>query len=86
MPSNLLEYLSRKITTQHFEQGEYICHKGDEGHCLYIIYSGAIEVLINGKVVQVFLARELVGRTALETEAKRNADLRAKEPSDILLL
>jgi hypothetical protein len=44
---------------------------GDEGECMYIIYKGEVEVIINDKYITSFYIRNLVGRTALETQSKR---------------
>ena len=38
---------------------------------MYIIYTGAIDVVIGGKVVKTFYKGEFVGRVALETDAPR---------------
>jgi hypothetical protein len=40
---------------------------GDEGLCMYIIYKGEVEVIINDKIYITFKRRNLVGRTSLET-------------------
>ena len=68
---------------------------------MYIIYSGKVEVLINGNAVAVFGPSQLVGRTSLDNDAKRynfeiinisqkkifrNADLRSNGESTIFLL
>lgn len=53
---------------------------------MYIIYRGEVEIIIFNKVVKVFGTRMLLGRTSIETDAKRNADLRAKGDTDLLLL
>lgn len=71
MPLRLLEYISGKITTEHFNDKEYICRKGDKGLCMYIIYKGEVEIIINDRIVKVFNIKHLVGRTALETEGFR---------------
>lgn len=35
---------------------------------MYIIYNGAVDVVIFGKVVKTFIKGEFVGRVALETD------------------
>jgi hypothetical protein len=38
---------------------------------MYIIYDGAVEVVIGGNVVKTFYNGEFVGRVALENDAPR---------------
>ncbi|KRX07129.1 Cyclic nucleotide-binding protein [Pseudocohnilembus persalinus] len=99
MPQYLLEFIAGKIYTQSFinqqtqqkefrsyNHGEYICRQGDQGNSMFIIFRGQVEVLIGGNVVETFQLKELIGRTALENEVPRTADLRAKGNVDLLIL
>ena len=52
-----------------------VCNKGDVGDCMYIIYKGAIGILIDGKIRKIFVQDEHLGRNALETDAPRLATL-----------
>ena len=87
MPLDLLENIGGRIATRKYEDGEYVCRIGDAGDCLYIIYKGTIEVCIPniGKVGEMN-AGDMVGKRAIETGEKRNADLRAKGETNLLCL
>jgi hypothetical protein len=53
---------------------------------MYIIFLGEVEIVIGGNVLKVFSVPSLLGRTSIETEAKRNADLRARGDTHLLIL
>ena len=48
-----------------------VCKQGDKGDCLYIIYDGIVEVIVNTTLVAVYRAQETLGRQALEHSALR---------------
>ncbi|KAL4493069.1 hypothetical protein ABPG72_003154 [Tetrahymena utriculariae] len=87
MPFHMLEVIAQRLTYQFVDQTQYICKQGDKGDCMYIIFQGQVEIIINGFVIKkIFSDGEFVGRTALETDKPRNADMRAKKPCHLLLL
>lgn len=53
---------------------------------MYIIFRGLVEVIVSHRVVAIFKVKELVGRSSLENDVPRNADLRAKGEVDLLIL
>jgi hypothetical protein len=40
-----LETLAQATHEQRFEAGEYVFHQGDNGHCMYILLDGSIEII-----------------------------------------
>lgn len=49
-----------------------VCKQGDTGDCMYIIFQGQVEIIINGFIIKkIFCGGEFVGRTALETDKPR---------------
>ncbi|KRX04563.1 Cyclic nucleotide-binding protein [Pseudocohnilembus persalinus] len=87
MPDLILQYISEKISIQSYEDQDYICRKGDVGQCMYIIFRGSIQVLDQQEnILKTFYEKEFVGRSALENDAPRNANLRALKKTDVLLI
>jgi len=87
MPLDLLENIGGRIVTRKYEDGEYICRIGDAGDCMYLIYQGILEICVpvTGKVGEM-KAGDMLGKRAIETGEKRNADLRAKGVTNLLCL
>lgn len=54
---------------------------------MYIVFRGEVQVLRGDKkVLATYKEKEFLGRSALENDAPRNADLRAKGNTDIFIL
>jgi len=64
-----------------FKDGEVIVRQGDEGHCMFVIQSGKVEVLHDrdGKTVQLAIRGEgdFFGEMAIFEREKRMATVRA---------
>jgi len=66
--------------------GQVIFAKGDPGQCMYIVQSGAIEILIGDKVVETLGANEALGFMTMIDRQPRSSTARAKEPCELSLL
>jgi CRP/FNR family transcriptional regulator, cyclic AMP receptor protein len=66
--------------------GQIIFAKGDPGQCMYIVQSGAIEILIGDKVVETLGANEALGFMTMIDRQPRSSTARAKEPCELSLL
>jgi len=53
---------------------------------MYIVYKGFLEVIANGKVVELMHDGDMLGKRAIETGEKRTADLKAKGELHLLCL
>jgi len=82
----MLELLASKIKHRFYQKEEIICHQGEAGDCLYIIYDGVIKCLINGTEVGVYHAGQAVGQAALEGPSQRASTLVASVPTSVLRL
>ena len=77
-----IEAIAWLIGERALTDGQWLCREDDEGHELYIIFGGAIEVVktIEGKQMPVYLARpgEMLGEMSVLGHMPRTASLRAR--------
>lgn len=66
-----------------FTPGEVIFDKGDKGDKMYVIRSGEVEILIDGKVVETLSSGGIFGEMALIDGAPRAAAARAKTDCEV---
>jgi NADH dehydrogenase len=89
LPPELVELRlsgSSGILSEHFEPGEMVFHQGDLGDRLYIIISGAAEVVRAGRVLARLGPGHCFGEMALLQGTVRNAGVRCVEPMQVLNL
>lgn len=65
--------------------GEVVCRKGETGHAMYFVSSGAIAVQVEPDPVMLG-SGDFFGEIALLKDAPRNADVVARTFSDLLIL
>jgi CRP-like cAMP-binding protein len=66
--------------------GEELCHQGDWGDDTYVIADGRLSVAIGEQIVAALGAGEVVGEQALLHGGRRNATVRAVEPTTLLVI
>jgi len=66
-----------------FKAGEVVFAEGDERDKMYVIGSGAVEILRDGHVVETLAPGGMVGEIALIDGAPRPATARAKPACDV---
>lgn len=66
--------------------GEALFEEGDEGAELYLIESGALDVLQGGRLVRTCERGEPIGELAAFTGLRRTASLRARGDTEVLVL
>ena len=71
-----------------YQDGEVIIRQGDEGHCMFVIQEGRVEVVqqVNGKEVQLGIRGEgeYVGEMAIFEREVRSATVRALGEARVL--
>ncbi len=81
---------SKGLLQEHFEPGEKVFHQGDLGDRMYLVLSGAAEVVREENGKEIRLARigagEYFGETALIEQTTRNATVRCVESMNTLSL
>ena len=98
LPKQVLLQLAQAISSRFYKHKEFskslgfmrlisvVCKQGDKGDCAYIIFSGVVDVIYNGKMVAKYNKTECVGRMALEKHGVRTASLAANGTTQLLIL
>jgi len=83
-----LDDIARELRPRTLAEGEYLCRKGEAGHCLWLISSGLLEVRLPGPgtTISVLRRHDLVGEASLLTSEPRSADVVAVLPTEVLEL
>jgi len=85
-----LARIARVTQQRAFAEGEDIFQIGEPGRCLYILTSGAVQILHPNRPATFQLARigpgEFIGEMALLNDSPRSATARAAEPVEALVL
>jgi NADH dehydrogenase len=87
LPSELVQLRladAAGIARQYFRSGETVFQAGDTGDRLYVIVSGAAEVVRDGSVVARLGQGEVFGETALLGMHQRSAAVRCAEPMNVV--
>ncbi|MCX6923599.1 MAG: cyclic nucleotide-binding domain-containing protein [Verrucomicrobia bacterium] len=85
-------YLARHrlFEIEDYEPGDIVFREGDPGDCAYFIHSGEVEVIreLNGlpQVIDRMGKDDYFGETALLTNARRNATIRAASKLRVAVL
>src|SRR5947209_6053864 len=91
-----IQKIYRQMRPQHFRAGEVICREGEQGNSLFVISSGAAQVVVgplteaNSRLASRSLARlrrgDVVGEMSLLTGEPRSATVIASIPTTVLEL
>lgn len=77
---------STGIAREHFEPGQEVFEQGDVGDRVYVVLSGAAEVVRDGQRVAALGRGDYFGEMAVLGAAQRNATVRCTEAMDVLVL
>ena len=82
LPGAVLGDVSDKMRTftydpQSFRNPHSVAKQGEKGDCMFVITSGTVFVLIDGKKVADFTGNRVVGEAALQLDVPRTASLLA---------
>lgn len=72
--------------TREVPAGEIIFEKGAAGDCLYVIVSGCVRIVDNGKEIAVLSAGDTFGEMSIVTGEPRSATAVAAQPTSLLAL
>jgi CRP-like cAMP-binding protein/predicted MFS family arabinose efflux permease len=86
LPPPTLESLARSLIPVHVEAGREIVREGEPGDRFYIIDSGEVEVLSEGRVLRVEGPGEYFGEISLLRDVPRTATVRAQEDVELRAL
>jgi CRP-like cAMP-binding protein/Na+/melibiose symporter-like transporter len=86
LPAPVLEGLAGAMVPMHVEAGREIVREGEAGDRFYVIESGEVEVLGEGRVINEEGPGEYFGEIALLREVPRTATVRAKTDVELRAL
>ncbi len=85
-PDRILAELAQLLEEEIIEANTNIFRKGDAGHKMYIIVSGAVEVHDEKRVITTLGKRATFGEMALLDDEPRSAAITTTEPTHLLTL
>jgi CRP-like cAMP-binding protein len=72
--------------TRVFPAGSVIFTQGDDGHQMYAIKRGRVEIIVNGQVADTLGEEEIFGEMALLEHKPRSATVKAVEETELVEL
>lgn len=69
---------------EYFSAGETIFKAGDEGHCMYVVQEGTVQVKVGDRVIEELGPGEVFGEMALVDSSPRSADVVAKTDARVV--
>jgi len=85
-PWDILVKLAKKLKALRLSEGDVLCRAGDYADCLYIVYQGELDILVNQEKKGVIATGQTAGRGALDKGTERTATLRANQETYMILL
>ena len=76
-PETILAELAPLMQEEEIEQGELVFEEGETGDCMYIIYSGQIQIHKGKTVLAVLTEKEVFGELSLLDAETRSASATA---------
>jgi NADH dehydrogenase FAD-containing subunit len=78
--------VTSKLQKLHLETGDEIIRQGEEGETAYIIQTGRVEIIKNGKKVGELVTGDFFGEIALVSDTKRTATVRCLTACELTVL
>jgi len=75
-----------ELERRTYEQGQAICHEGDEGGELFLLLDGIVDVEVNGDEVAEIGPGALLGEMALLGDGTRTASVYATTPTRVVVV
>ena len=72
--------------TVNVAAGSVVFNKGDTGECMYIVQSGAIDMMIGDKVIESIGPNEALGFMSMIDDNPRSSTARAREACELSLI
>ncbi len=73
-----IEIFKFEKNVDQYAAGDTIFRAGDEGHCMYVVQDGELEVIAHDKVIDVVTAGGIFGEMALVDRSPRSATVVAR--------
>ena len=79
-------FAQRAGASVSYAAGSIVFNKNDPGSCMYIVQSGAIEMLIGDTVIETCGPNEAIGFMSMIDGAARSSTARVKEACELSLI
>ena len=73
-----VEIFKFEKNVETFDAGQTVFGAGDEGHCMYVVQAGEVDVFVNGQLVETIGPGGIFGEMALIDKSPRSATLVAR--------
>jgi len=71
----ILDLFEDESKVVEFAKGDYVFRQGDEGHEMFVILHGEVDILVNGASLEVAREGSMVGEMALIEDRPRSASV-----------
>lgn len=78
--------IQRGIPLKRFDAGERIFLEHDAGDAMYVVRSGAVDIITFGRVLEHVQAGGIFGELALINDAPRAAAALASQPTEVVVI
>jgi MFS family permease len=86
LPLTVMEHLASSLEHARYDAGTEVITQGDAGNCFYVVASGAVDVIHDGRHVKTLGEGDGFGEIALLSERPRTASVIAREPLETFRL
>lgn len=73
-----VEIFKFEKNVETFDAGQTVFGAGDEGHCMYVVQAGEVDVFVNGQLIKTIGPGGIFGEMALIDKSPRSATLVAR--------
>ena len=86
LPLTVIEHLAHDLEAVRYVEGETVIEQGAAGDCFYVVASGSVEVVHDGRRVATLGPGDGFGEIALLSDRPRTASVLAAEPMEAFRL
>jgi len=86
LEANKLRLLAFISDRMEFQDGEHLCHQGDNGDCAFVVLSGEVAVFVDKNQVAQVGQYAIIGEIAILCDVPRTATLRSVGTTHILAI
>lgn len=76
--ANTIDIFKYEKNVEYYSAGDVIFEVGDEGHHMYVVQIGEVEVLVGNSVIDTHGPGNIFGEMAIIDQSPRTASVRAK--------